>query len=483
VQVILITIITSIRARLTIGPTADDSMRNHTSDSLFVRAVCGMVCWTLVLALTYGCSTNNGQRQCEVNTYVAGLSVNEWHQFYDLTVYCPRGQQMLGGGYSVSDAGKLVQLGPEVPDDNLVLKRAGEWNKEHPGQILKVIASYPSADNAWTVTAANGDQPPKPGEGYSGYNVGALVSAYCTCATSDADFGMDTKVSEATSSAVDLSVPEGAVVTGGGFRDEEDGYVEKSLSGNIIANRPLTNSTGDAVGWRVVKSSVEQIASPPVTAYVRYATKGLQASKVRTEVVDPNGLTGGTLRLWDANCQDDEFTSGGGYEFANMASSIDGYWVQDNHARLGEGAWQIGAVYFPPAALTMSALCIKVPASQLHVEITQPHAGECIHVSESDKAASVPTIFQAVASFGCTNVDAELSWNLSTWDTSRNPTHGIWLGYPFRWQWQGNGASRVLRLWPPRLQRYTVSVTAKYQGHEATAEIEFDAGCAPVAVP
>jgi hypothetical protein len=203
-----------------------------------------------------------------------------------LSASCASGEQLLSGGYSIS---------------------ADE-------QAAKIMASYPSAADTWTVTV----------EGISFDEPAQLtVDAYCL----QASYSLGTTIVQAPSAGsglVTADCPGGSTLIGGGF------------SGETSVTIPVSN------GWQTKNA----------TAYAICATQNVTATSLAsTTFTIPTGFP---LASASANCPSGQIASGGGYNSPLITSS----------GSTGDYAgWGVGAEYADPGGSTATvwAVCASFP--------------------------------------------------------------------------------------------------------------------------
>jgi hypothetical protein len=190
-----------------------------------------------------------------------------------------------------------------------------------------VVASFPSAPDAWTVTDDN-----TYGPSY------VTIFAYATCLQAPYSVGVRitssaSQSSSNTSRGTTANCPPGAVLTGGGFR------------GRIVSSMPTSS------GWqRAVPGSGEVFA---LCATKRLSGAPAASATFTTQTVfgSPQGAS--------AHCPDGQMVTGGGYSFAQGETAI----AVDALAP-DATSWGIGAAggYYS-VSVVVWATCVIAPPS------------------------------------------------------------------------------------------------------------------------
>jgi hypothetical protein len=328
----------------------------------------------------------------------------------DVTAKCLDGEEMLGGGYTVT--------APHL----------GGTPSGEPVSPLIVEANYPSASNSWTVTVFNPDADTE------GPNAGVLASAEAYCLKSPIYPVRIEKVSsEAVSvdfdkpTVIGASCPDRSVVTGGGFHTEHTVSHAGLYGAWLMESAPDVGADGQAIGWRVMQQAIAwpPPPSPPVTrAHVLCATQNLTAAAVvESEVLPTAPYNYWYYEGW-AECARDEFSTGGGYQF------VGDYLVPHQAyqtATLGDfGGWGIGAIYGHQTGgigeVVARAACIELPPLALIVKITNP--ANVSYLPLATPTETVPITFSAIAV-----------------NTSGDPVDGVSFDWTVNGSLFGSGAS------------------------------------------
>jgi hypothetical protein len=327
----------------------------------------------------------------------------------ELKSSCGR-DQLLGGGYWTDTLGL-----------------AGETHIGEQHGVPIILASFPSAeDNAWVARYLYRGRSDLHAE-----DDWILVGTHSYCVSNpELQLGVGIRqagesISDPNGAEARAMAPAGAVVTGGGFRmdypptpgepvDMENGYVD--------ASGPLVQGS-TAIGWRVRRMtwSGEPLHA---TAYVVYATKGIQPGNVNVVTAAATSTQYGWGPYWgSAPCAADEFTTGGGFEFKNSGplSGILAHTLIRSLAGTSLTQWDVYGYdgyqtqpYGDPttALLSLNAVCLKSPGPVLCVKITSPAYGTTVGLGTSDPAAAtVPIAFAAEAYKGGTALPgSSISW-------------------------------------------------------------------------
>ncbi|GHO94973.1 hypothetical protein KSF_050210 [Reticulibacter mediterranei] len=208
-----------------------------------------------------------------------------------LTASCESGEQMLSGGFS-GDAFEGA---------------------------VKVVESYPSAPNTWTVTVDNSIAPSW---------VQMTVSVYCLQASSS----IGTTIVHATQSTAGtqiLACPRGSVLLSGGYT----GTAQPSIS------KPDANS------WQ----------SNAATVYAMCARRHVTASSVATAALTtpPVEAEAGAT----ATCASNQLATGGG--FSVDSGSVRPI-VSSQDTTTGWSVAVAGSPYGSPTTMTISAVCTSI---------------------------------------------------------------------------------------------------------------------------
>jgi hypothetical protein len=214
---------------------------------------------------------------------------------------CGPGQQLLGGGFYTT---------------------AGNYS-----HYVSVKANYPSSDDTWTAVfhSSSGPETIAPSPLVPPFN-GVTVAAYAYCfhasgyplglITVSGDTGSQGAQSGAGGFGVlmkaEVNCPDGSVLTGGGY--SVDGPSYDSTDGNtntdLTASLPTVGDDHVARGWRVLSHPLNAGSARTTHAYVRCATKGLNATAAAELAQDLTQLpTAVGLRDFQTTCPDGAVTT------------------------------------------------------------------------------------------------------------------------------------------------------------------------------
>ena len=190
-----------------------------------------------------------------------------------------------------------------------------------------VVASYPSGQDAWTVTDDNTHGPSY-----------VQIIAYANCLQAPYSVGM--RILSSTSQPVgntfqetSVACPSGAVITGGGFQ----------AAGGVAASMPTSR------GWRGVLSG-------PGKVFALCATQHAQAASARSASFTTQNVFG-PPQNGEAQCEAGQVVTGGGYSFAQGQTFIAMNTLASDASR-----WEIGvAGSYDPVSVTVWAACVIVP--------------------------------------------------------------------------------------------------------------------------
>jgi len=312
-------------------------------------------------------------------------------QVITLNAQCRSGEQLLGGGYAMLD-------------DNVAV-------------ITGILASYPSSDTTWTVTAEVLDR--------AGSNraLGNALLAFAYCFTTPRyPLDLVTVRTESQGTGVPFSTwgatcPAGSVLVGGGYQTGSNGEAG-FFNENVMASAPdVDRVTHKAIGWKVSLAYVLGEAIPRTTVFARCAQRGLQAAEAVIAELDATrlGYAFGWTE-WEARCPFNTFTTAGGYSLQGDAliphtvafsSSQDDYLVWRYRAQFG---YQTTRYNFRPCDPTLNphcellgaiAACTMIPNIPfVKVKITAPTNGESfgpVSIDSSGNGLTAPILFTGEA--------------------------------------------------------------------------------------
>jgi hypothetical protein len=216
-----------------------------------------------------------------------------------VTAACQPGEQLLSGGYDVY---------------------AFEG-------AASVVASHPSAPDAWTVTDDNTQGPSY-----------VTISAYATCLQAPYSIGIRIVSSDSQSpggalQATTAACPDGAVVTGGGFQ------------GGAAFSKPVSN------GWEGAVSGSGKVFALCATERLRAAPATSAQFTTRIVFGSPQGGS--------AHCKDGQIVTGGGYSFEQGETFIAADALAPDAT-----SWVIGAAGgYNPVTVVVWAACVIAPQS------------------------------------------------------------------------------------------------------------------------
>lgn len=316
------------------------------------------------------------------------ISVVDGPGRYQLTASCKSDEQMLGGGYYMP--------------------------AELSAMAIAATASYPSADDTWSVIFEVADVPiANQLEGNP-----LIGSVYCLT-TQDYPIGavvVSETISPAASAeeiSVAISCPANSVLTGGGFRTGVSGPDFGLHNADLFASAPTMASNGTADGWQVAAYYFPQDNPQPTTAYAVCATENLVAGPLIIDDLDHTTLP----YAWgaaspSAECPRDMFTTAGGYGL------IGDMWIPRQASSSGSRSqflvWQNEVVFgyqttnYPdfrpcdpsanPNCATTSAFaaCVEIPNIPfVSVKILQPNHDQSFGGVSPDNTSTAPITFVA----------------------------------------------------------------------------------------
>jgi hypothetical protein len=267
----------------------------------------------------------------------------------EIIATCPPGEQMIGGGYSIpkwaeNKTHQHIEK-HDFSDDKLVYDEKATVCDMNQGPVF-VEASYPSSKNTWTVIVYNPD--PKA----DCYNSGQLIQVNCYCVTSSSlHLNMKilslaphlTNLEGASPKAIDnCTVPEGAVVTAGGFKLEPINDIDVGRWGYLPlwGSYPYVNQQNKAIGWTSEYYTTAPARPCIITTYVLYSaptrlSNGGPAFPGLTSSVTPSPLIDGPVkindvekpigfdqRIGEVTCDPGYFSAGGGFKIIYSGKSV-----------------------------------------------------------------------------------------------------------------------------------------------------------------
>jgi hypothetical protein len=215
-----------------------------------------------------------------------------------VTATCQSGEQLLSGGYYVY-----------------------AWEA-----AANVVASYPSAQDSWTVTDDNTSGPSY-----------VSITAYANCLQAPYSVGLrlvsSTSQSSSTSQATTVDCPSGTVRTGGGFQ----------AAGGIAASTPTAH------GWSITPGVVGKV-------FALCATERLRAAPA-TSATFTTKMVFGSPQSGSAHCQEGQIVTGGGYSFEQGET-----FIAVNALALDASSWDIGAAGgYNAVSVVVWAACVIAP--------------------------------------------------------------------------------------------------------------------------
>lgn len=257
---------------------------------------------------------------------------------------------------TINGLGQLTVVSTCQPNEQLV---GGGFILHQPTDItsaLLVMASFPSAPNAWSVIVDN----LKDLQGQD-VNEGAFVSALAYCAAAALPLGMSIvsqTFTQDVQSYVEIHVvcPANTTVTGGGFQTDIVESSNFAASDTIATSAPALDQSSHAVGWLIGEESllVKQ-TNTHTTVYALCASQNLtERSPGMTQMLSNDGTDDVT-----APCGANQVATDGGY-----LSPLTNGSVYSSVARPDLSGWEMkdyGEI-LPGSQVTAWAVCVRGPA-------------------------------------------------------------------------------------------------------------------------
>lgn len=271
-----------------------------------------------------------------------------------LTATCPKGEQMIGGSYSIPDWKENATHITWVEDNNDPVN--APWGKRKvfddkaticdkvQGPIY-VEASYPSSRNTWTVVIYNPDLDT------NCYNSGKYIQVNCYAVTDPGLHlnmrirSLEPHITNPPSPSARLTdtcnVPDGSVITGGGFKLEPLDDSNPLDWGHLPlwGSYPNMNDQKKAIGWTSEYYTIPPARPCNLTTYVLYSAPAQlygfkdgvhppQFSMIPSPLVDGPVKTrdnekpiGAGTRIGEVVCDPEYFSSGGGFNISYSGQS------------------------------------------------------------------------------------------------------------------------------------------------------------------
>lgn len=308
----------------------------------------------------------------------------------EVTATCRAGEQLVGGGYSLS---------PATP-----LGSATDGSEINP---LVVLASVPSdPPESWTVRVFN------PDEESDGPNAGSLVLAEAYCVVADhfplrMERVRSDAVSPSFSGSTDLAVscPDGSTLTAGGFETTPTVPWAGLHNAWFLRSVPMTGQDGVADGWRLThhvidwRGTLPDVPGPESRVHALCARQNLSGAEAVSGPLDTNPGANYWHHEGEVLCPRDQFAVGGGYGFTG--DPLIPHHVFRAQGTGDFGGWEQGTIYGhetgAPGEVTGWAACIRAPELAFVVHITEPADGATIGPSSDGGGETDPVTFSAVA--------------------------------------------------------------------------------------
>lgn len=395
----------------------------------------------LLIGTLFGCNDCPTTRPVGFASRPSAKAVDKPGHFL-VSSSCNDDEQLLSGGFTFDE--------PVLRFDSHGI-RIPHQDENSLSSVITVAGSYPTGDKkSWTVDFVNPDLGP------AGPNMGrfVMVIAYCL-PTAVMDLGMDSRMNSEPDpqnnvvNRLDIRAPQGAVVTGGGYRMQyQEGDPLPGYNGYVLESAPLIE--GDAAtGWQVGKMpSLRAGLTAKMNGYVLFATKNLSAAKIQRVPAGTDG-TGYGFYAATPQCREGEFSAGGGFEMLgspDQAFQIPHH-INENIDFPDASGWRVlafdgfqagasgGGLGTPTnASVYGSAVCLKAPRPSICIKIKTPPNGTFIDLESADPARkSEPLKFSAEAFSGSTQLPASaISWtvNGATLGTGSPATFALPVPYP-----------------------------------------------------
>jgi len=279
---------------------------------------------------------------------------------------------------------------------------------------VAATASYPSANDTWTVVFEVADMPAA-----NQLEGNALIgSVYCLTTQ---DYPISAVVVSETVSpsanaeeiSVAVSCPDNSVLTGGGFQTGVSGPDFAYHNADLFASAPTMANNGTANGWQVAAYYFPQDNPKPTTAYAVCATENLVAGPLIIDDLDYTTLPSAwELASPSAECPRVVCTTAGGY------SLIGDLWLPRQASSSGSRSqflvWQNEVIFgyqttnypdFRPcdpsvnpncAKTSAFAACVEIPDIPfVSVKILQPNHDQSFGGVSPDNISTAPITFVA----------------------------------------------------------------------------------------
>jgi hypothetical protein len=306
----------------------------------------------------------------------------------EVTAQCREGEQLVGGGYSLSST--TLFGAPQDPADPLV-----------------VVASFPSdPPQSWTVRVFN------PDEDSDGPNSGTVVFAESYCVVADHfPLRMERVRSDLTEASfiglteLTAACPGSSTLTAGGFETVPTVPWAGLYNAWSIGFTPTLDPQGVANGWRLTQSLIEwtgtlpDVPAPRSRVHALCASQNLDGGEAVSEPLTPTDPVNFGYYEGEVACPREQFTVGGGYEFSGNA--LIPHHVLQTQAVDDFGRWRVEAIYGHETGaqgdVEAWAACIQAPQAEFVVHITSPADHATISASSGGGGQTDPVTFTAVA--------------------------------------------------------------------------------------